>query len=36
VMILDPNDPEHKHMIEKRIHHEAYEGEDLWRGKFPV
>jgi hypothetical protein len=36
VMILDPNDPEHKHMIEKRIHHEAYEGEDLWRGEFPV
>ncbi len=33
VKILDPNDPEHKHMIEKRIHHEAYEGEDLWRGK---
>jgi hypothetical protein len=32
VMILDPNDPEHKHLIEKRIHHEAYEGEDLWRG----
>jgi len=31
VMILDPDDPEHKHMIEKRIHHEAYEGEDLWR-----
>lgn len=31
VRILDPNDPEHKHMIEKRIHHEAYEGEDLWR-----
>jgi len=31
VMILDPNDPEHKHMIEKKIHHEAYEGEDLWR-----
>ena len=34
VKILDPNDPEHKHMIEKRIHHEAYEGEDLWRGKL--
>jgi hypothetical protein len=32
VMILDPNDPEHKHMIEKRIHHEQYAGEDLWRG----
>jgi len=31
VQILDPDDPEHKHMIEKRIHHEAYEGEDLWR-----
>jgi len=34
VQILDPNDPEHKHMIEKRIHHEAYQGEDLWRGTF--
>ena len=34
--ILDPNDPEHKHIIEKRIHHEAYEGEDLWRGMFLV
>jgi hypothetical protein len=34
VMIVDPNDPEHKHLIEKRIHHEAYEGEDLWRGMF--
>lgn len=34
VRVLDPNDPEHKHMIEKKIHHEAYEGEDLWRGKF--
>jgi hypothetical protein len=32
VMVLDPNDPEHKHLIEKKIHHEAYEGEDLWRG----
>lgn len=34
VKILDPDDPEHKHMIEKRIHHEAYAGEDLWRGAF--
>jgi hypothetical protein len=32
VKVLDPDDPEHKHLIEKRIHHEAYEGEDLWRG----
>jgi len=31
VKVIDPNDPEHKHLIEKRIHHEAYEGEDLWR-----
>lgn len=30
VRIVDPNDPEHKHMIEKRIHHERYEGEDQW------
>jgi hypothetical protein len=33
VKVLDPDDPEHKHMIEKRIHHEAYQGEDLWRGR---
>jgi hypothetical protein len=32
VMVLDPEDPEHKHLIEKKIHHEAYAGEDLWRG----
>ncbi|KAI9864751.1 MAG: hypothetical protein M1824_004658 [Vezdaea acicularis] len=31
VKILDPDDPEHKHMIEKRIHHERYAGEDMWR-----
>lgn len=31
VKVLDPDDPEHRHMIEKRIHHEAYSGEDLWR-----
>lgn len=30
VTVLDPNDPEHKHLIEKRVHHEGYEGEDLW------
>lgn len=32
VMVLDPNDPEHKHLIEKRIHKEEYEGQDLWMG----
>lgn len=31
IKILDPNDPTHKHMIEKRIHHERYAGEDQWR-----
>lgn len=32
VKIIDPNDPEHKHLIEKKIHHERYQGEDQWRG----
>ena len=31
VKIIDPNDPEHKHVIEKQIHHEKYPGEDQWR-----
>jgi len=31
VKILDPDDPEHKKLIEKRIHHESYVGEDQWR-----
>lgn len=34
VMVLDPNDPEHKHLIEKKIHKEEYEGQDLWKGKL--
>lgn len=33
IKVVDPNDPEHKHVIEKRIHHERYAGEDQWRGK---
>lgn len=32
VKILDPNDPTHKHVIEKRIHKEEYKGEDQWKG----
>lgn len=32
VKILDPDDPEHKHIIEKKIHHESYAGEDQWKG----
>jgi phosphate/sulfate permease len=31
IKVLDPNDPEHKHLIEKKIHHERYAGEDQWR-----
>ncbi|RKF54074.1 Respiratory supercomplex factor 2-like protein [Golovinomyces cichoracearum] len=31
VKVLDPNDPDHKHLIEKRVHHETYAGEDLWK-----
>lgn len=31
VKILDPNDPEHKHLIDKKVHHESYAGEDMWR-----
>ncbi|RYO98681.1 hypothetical protein DL764_007007 [Monosporascus ibericus] len=31
VMVLDPNDPEHKHLVEKKIHKEEYEGQDLWK-----
>ncbi|KAF4556828.1 Respiratory supercomplex factor 2-like protein [Elsinoe fawcettii] len=30
VKVLDPNDPTHKHLIEKRVHHERYSGEDQW------
>lgn len=33
VKILDPKDPTHKHMIEQKIHHERYTGEDQWMGK---
>jgi hypothetical protein len=36
VRVLDPNDPEHKKMIEKKIHHESYPGEDQWRGTFDL
>jgi len=30
IKVLDPDDPTHKHLIEKRIHHERYQGEDQW------
>ncbi|CAI6099437.1 hypothetical protein V2G26_004121 [Clonostachys chloroleuca] len=31
VKVLDPSDPEHKRLIEKKIHKEEYEGQDLWK-----
>ncbi|KAI0392782.1 hypothetical protein F5Y17DRAFT_339917 [Xylariaceae sp. FL0594] len=31
IKVVDPSDPEHKRIIEKRIHKEEYEGQDLWR-----
>jgi len=31
VLVLDPKDPEHKHLIEKRIEKEDYEGQNLWK-----
>ena len=34
VRMIDPNDPEHKKIIEKKVHQESYEGEDQWRGKW--
>ena len=33
VLVLDPNDPSHRHMIEKKIHKEEYAGQDLWKGE---
>ncbi|KAI9893750.1 MAG: hypothetical protein M1814_005966 [Vezdaea aestivalis] len=30
VKVLDPNDPKHKKLVEKRVHHESYQGEDQW------
>ncbi|KAI0149758.1 hypothetical protein F4776DRAFT_177472 [Hypoxylon sp. NC0597] len=31
IKVIDPNDPEHKHLIEKKVHKEEYEGQDLWK-----
>ncbi|KAK0734354.1 hypothetical protein B0T26DRAFT_632629 [Lasiosphaeria miniovina] len=31
VMVIDPNDPTHRHLIEKRIEKEDYEGQNLWK-----
>lgn len=34
IMVVDPND--HTHMIEKKIHKEEYEGQDLWKRTIPL
>ena len=34
VTVIDPTDPEHKRLIEKKIHKEEYQGQDLWMGKL--
>ena len=31
VMVVDPNDPTHRHLIEKKIEKEDYEGQNLWK-----
>jgi hypothetical protein len=33
IMVVDPEDPEHKRLVEMKIHKEEYEGQDLWKGK---
>ena len=33
IRVLDPDDPTHKNLIEKKVHHEEYKGEDQWRGE---
>ena len=32
-LIIDPEDPEHKRKIEKKVYREDYAGESQWRGK---
>ncbi|KAL9054718.1 MAG: hypothetical protein Q9162_003998 [Coniocarpon cinnabarinum] len=34
IKVLDPDDPEHKRLVDKKIHHEAYAGEDQWMGEW--
>jgi hypothetical protein len=31
IKVVDPNDPEHKRLIEQRKHKEEWRGEDLWK-----
>ena len=34
IKYVDPKDPEHKRLLEKKVHHERYAGEDQWKGEF--
>ncbi|KAK3175655.1 Replication factor C, subunit RFC4 [Lecanicillium sp. MT-2017a] len=30
ITVIDPTDPDHKRLIDKKIHKEEYKGQDLW------
>ena len=32
VLVIDPEDPEHRVLVEKKVRQESYSGEDLWKG----
>lgn len=34
VMVIDTNNPEHKRLIETKIHKEENSGQDLWMGCY--
>jgi len=36
VKVIDPNDPEHKRLIERRQHKEEWKGQELWREMVEV
>ena len=31
IQVIDPDDPEHKHVIDKKMHREEYTGQDQWK-----
>ena len=33
VTTFDPADPTHSKTVERKVHREAYQGEDQWKGK---
>jgi hypothetical protein len=34
VVVIDPDDPEHRRLVEKKVKQESYSGEDLWKGEL--